>query len=1207
MLLNSSGEYLQPKTALPSPSMFSRLLKRGGAGVLVAIATSLAWGQGGDESSLPSIPDFFQQKGIPQAQGFEAQSANEVINNFTGKLQYHFTDLIIPGNGGMDLVIKRSYNSIDDPNATPASWTQHEYSPVGLGWTMHMGRVIRGANKGICSSSWTSASSNPVLELPDGSRQILYEQSSSSLAWLTKDFWRATCQGGYLHVQSPDGTTYQMTAIGHLFGEPNSKQKTFYASRIIDRNGNWFNLSYQFLPNGIYALSQISTSDGRSVAFAYSGSTLSSITDVATSRVWQYTYTSGPGGHTYLSQVTRPDGLSWKYAYRGSTPGTGSMSRVEYPSGGSIDYTYSHVNFKAGTPRSAQSTVVASKTAATNTAPVESGTWTWVYEVATDPLPTRTEGGYIYYEYQVPPPVRSQVNVTTVTNPLGEAIEHYHLGIHSVRMIPTDVGHYIGHVSSQQNLLLGYQGIDISTQQDVVANLFWPEIHYPRASLVRRQNIARSGESYRIEKSGFDQWGNPSSIEETGTNHNDRTYTRQTALTYQVNTSKWLLRQVSGETVTVDGQTHGTTRQFDTNGNVLSQTVAGVASTFSYHGTGDLLTQTNAKGQVTSYNGYHRGIAGTESQPESVTITRSVNNAGNVTSQTNGRGKTTNYTYDSLNRLTSIARPVGNPVSVTWGTTTRKVQRGGMTDLVTFDGLGRLLRREVSAHGETPIWINTRHDMLDRRLFQSYPNSTQGTGYRYDALGRLTATLHGNAAGSNSAELIEYAAYNNLRVVRQDTANRASIDFFRSFGNPSERHSVRVIEGELDNGQIYLDHDAHMTRDLLGQLKSVTLGDKTRSYGYDSRYFLITRTDPETGTTTFGRDAIGNMTSKQIGTQPATQYGYDGRNRLSSITYPASEATGVPNAPNVSRVYDGNDQLTSITSGNVVRSFSRDDGDNLVQENLAIESVTQTVGYAYDTNEALSRITYPSGNQVNYNPDAFGRPRAVQPYVSQVNYHPNGMPSEVQYANGVVSSMALNNRQWPSSLSFSHSGTSLVSNAYGYDSVGNLTQIGDAADPLYARLYKYDKLDRLVVEGSVDGYREYYYDNTGNLAYLLTPSALNTYGYDAASGLLGSVTGGINRVYQYDSAGNVRTVGNAKFGHDRANNMRCAFCDAATPTLHTYDGDHMRVQSTDSGVTTQYLHNHQGLLLQTLVPGAGRQEHIYLGRRQVARRDIPLN
>lgn len=271
--------------------------------------------------------------------------------------------------------------------------------------------------------------------------------------------------------------------------------------------------------------------------------------------------------------------------------------------------------------------------------------------------------------------------------------------------------------------------------------------------------------------------------------------------------------------------------------------------------------------------------------------------------------------------------------------------------------------------------------------------------------------MHGNTAGSNSAELIEYARYSDLRLVRQDTANRASIDFFRSFGNPDERHSVRTVAGEFDSGQLYLDYDVQITRDLLGQPKTVTMGGKTRSYGYDSRYFLISRTDPETGTTTFGRDAIGNMTSKRIGTQPATQYSYDGRNRLIGISYPASEAAGVPDAPSVSRTYDGNDQLLSITSGNVMRSYSRDDGDKLVQESLTIDGATQTVGYAYDGNEALSRITYPSGNQVSYQPDAFGRPRAVQPYVNQVSYHPNGMPSQVHYANGVVAAMTLNNRQ----------------------------------------------------------------------------------------------------------------------------------------------------------------------------------------------------
>lgn len=1178
------------------------------AGVLAALGAGTALGQAADESSLPSIPDYFQQKGLSPTQSFEGRSVHEFINNFTGKLQYQFIDLLIPGNGGMDLVIQRSYSSIDDPVATPAAWSQHEYSPVGLGWTMHMGRVIRGANKGICSSSWTSAASNPVLELPDGSRHILYEQSSNALAWLTKDFWRATCQQGYLHVKSPDGTTYEMTAIGHMFGEPGSMQKAFYASRIIDRNGNWFRMNYQFLPNGTYALSQISTSDGRSVVFSYSGSTLSRITDAVTNRVWQYTHASGPGGRTYLSQVTRPDGRSWKYAYRTSSPGTGSMSRVEYPTGGSIDYTYSHVDFRAGTPRSAPSTVVASKTAATNTTPVESGTWTWTYEVATQELPSSTSGNYVSYHYQIPPAVRDQLNVTTVTDPLGQATEHYHFGVHSVRQIPTDVGRYIGHVSSRQNLLLAYESIDISTQQDVVANLFSPGHHYPYATLTRRQNIMRGGESYVTVKSGFDQWGNPSLIEETATNHDDRTYTRRTALTHQVDTGKWLLRQVSGETVTVDGQVHDTARQFDANGNVLSQTVAGVATTFSYHGTGDLRTQTNAKGQVTSYDGYHRGIAGTQSQPESVTITRSIDNAGNVTSQTNGRGKTTRYTYDSLGRFTSVVRPTGNPISITWGANSRQVKRGDMTDLVTFDGLGRQLRREVSAPGEAPIWVNTRHDILGRRLFQSYPNSTQGTGYRYDMLDRVTATLHGNTAGSNSAELIEYAGYSDLRLVRQDTANRASIDFFRSFGNPDERHSVRTVAGEFDSGQLYLDYDVQITRYLLGQPKTVTMGGKARSYGYDSRYFLISRTDPETGTTTFGRDAIGNMTSKRIGTQPATQYSYDGRNRLIGISYPASEAAGVPDAPSVSRTYDGNDQLLSITSGNVMRSYSRDDGDKLVQESLTIDGATQTVGYAYDGNEALSRITYPSGNQVSYQSDAFGRPRAVQPYVNQVSYHPNGMPSQVHYANGVVAAMTLNSRQWPASLRVAHSGaTPLIDNAYSYDPAGNLTQIGDTADPVYARLYQYDKLDRLLVEGSADGYRQYYYDNTGNLTHLLTPTALNTYSYEAATGLLGSVTGEVQRHYQYDTAGNVSAVGSATLGHDRANNLRCIFCDGSAPITHTYDGDHMRVQSSANGTATQYLHNHQGLLLQTLEPGIRRQEHIYLGRRQVARRDIPLN
>jgi len=305
--------------------------------IWIGIALALAFlfsahaQDGEDESSLPSIPDYFQQNGLSEKHGYDHQSAHETINTFSGKLHYRFVDILIPGNGGMDLAIQRSYNSIDDPFATPAKWIQYEYSPVGLGWTMHMGRVIRGATKGICSTSWAFAAANPVLELPDGSRHILYEQSGQSHTWMSKDFWRAQCHNAHLQIQSPDGTTYDMGAMGHMFGEPGSKQRAWYASRITDRNGNWFDLSYQILPNGVTALNGISTSDGRAVAFAYNGSTLSSITDVQTGRVWKYTTTSGPGTKNHLQKVQRPDGLAWQYSYHQNSPGTGSLSSVQHP------------------------------------------------------------------------------------------------------------------------------------------------------------------------------------------------------------------------------------------------------------------------------------------------------------------------------------------------------------------------------------------------------------------------------------------------------------------------------------------------------------------------------------------------------------------------------------------------------------------------------------------------------------------------------------------------------------------------------------------------------------------------------------------------------------------------------------------------------------------------------------------------------------
>jgi YD repeat-containing protein len=631
----------------------------------------------------------------------------------------------------------------------------------------------------------------------------------------------------------------------------------------------------------------------------------------------------------------------------------------------------------------------------------------------------------------------------------------------------------------------------------------------------------------------------------------------------------------------------------------------------TYHGTGDVHTKTNANNQVTTLGNYFRGVPRTESQPEGVSISRTVGVTGNVISETNGRGNTTSYTYDSLDRLTSITKPVGTPITVTWDGNFRRVQRGTMVDESTFDGLGRQVRREVSAPGESPIWVTFRYDALGQKVFQSYPNSSEGTGFRYDLLGRLTRTLHGTTAGSETAALTESFQYGSLRLFRRDTTGRASMTYFRAFSNPDERQVIQSTQGALawQSGWYIPTYDASMTRDLRGQLRTVTMEGLTRTYQYDSRYYLVSRTDPETGTTNFGRDALGNMTSKSIGAGPATTYTYDGRNRLTSIQYPGSEFAGVANAPNIVRTYDGNDLIRTITAGSVIKRYTYDNADKLTSEVSEMDGISNVVSYGYNSNEALSSMTYPSGNQLQYNPDAFGRARAVLPHVQEVTYHPNGMPHQIRYANGILSTMQINARQWPSSLQLQRaSGTSnILLNTYEYDEVGNVTDISDGTDPSYTRHFRYDALNRLTFEQTEEGYRDFNYDDIGNLSYTSPTGDPLMYTYGLTSGLLESVAGRTSRTYQYDSAGNVRSDGTWVFGHDRANNLRCVACGSASPIAHVYDGENMRVRSNENGVTTNFMHSHDGLLLQTVVPGVERKEHMYLGRRQIAQRRIRLN
>jgi YD repeat-containing protein len=1148
------------------------------------------------------IPTYYQEAGLSRNRGYENQHANEHIDPFTGKLQWHYTDLFIPGNGGLDIAVQRSYSSVNDRIT--------ERSPYGVGWTMHYGRILRRAFIAICDPDQPS-SRNAVLELPDGSRQTLHPAvnnlSFGGATFITKNFWRGKCnaQQNGLDMTSPDGTTYEMTTGGYQIGDPGSEQFTYYTSRIIDRNGNTLNFTYttlsipDILGSTGFAVKTITASDGRVVTFNYANGALDSITDGT--RVWTYTLSKVPGypDQFNLDEVKRPDGNSWKYQYNpppsiptSSTAGALSIKKVTYPTGGTFDYQYEFVNMAPGSLLPI-STVVKTKVG-------DNATWTFNYKPATKGVVIGADGRFVYNVNPDAPNL--EYDTTTVVGPEGTAF-YMHMGYVSTSSgalysMGTLLGKLNGYLDSDPgNAVYGqfnvmhaetnaWNSFLISNQLNVRQGTLAGDAKTYIPVLAQRK-ILQYGQTYVTTMSNYDAYANPQTITETGTD------SRTTTLEYYTDPVKWVLRQKKSETVsTIPGSV---ARTFDANGNMLSESRYGLSTIFTYNAEGDVSSKQDARGNVTTYSSYYRGIPRSESQPEAVTVSRTVSLDGNVTSQTDGTASTTSYGYDSLNRVTSITHATGNPVSVTWGANSRRVTRGSYSQLSTFDGFGREIRVEHS--GADTVTQTYAYDSMGKRKFASYPNSSIGTGYKYDMLGRPLAVYHDCSPSLQSYSSVRSMSYSGENTTIRNERGNAFTYTYRSYGSPDSQElmSIQSPDGAMD---------VTMSRNGLGQPTQVTQNGITRSYVYNASYQMTSMSDPEVGTTTYGRDANGNMISRQVGSSAATTFSYDGRNRVKTITYPSSTIAGSAGTPNATMTYYKDDKLQSSDNAVASRTYVYDENKNLTQETLTMTGQAPfVVKYAYSGNDALKEVTYSSGKLVRYAPDAFGRPTQASPYVNSVEHHSTGQVAAMSYANGAYTRTELNARQWPNALSFvKRDGTSISSANYAYDKLGNVTSINDGVDASYNRTLKYDSNDRLTNAAGSWGSGSIVYSGDGNIQSQQLGGMTLNYSYNGANRLT-AITGSKSYTFSYDTYGNVSSNGTNTFTYNDASRMRCANCGQANEVSYDYDASNVRVRSTKGGVSTYYVYGLSGSLLTELTPGVRIKDYIYLHGKQVAVRE----
>lgn len=1124
------------------------------------------------------IRDYYEEPGINPFKGAGTQEFMETIDTFSGMLQVGVTSIQIPGNGGFDIKIRQNY-------ATPFV-TSDERTPYGYGWNMHFGRIIVAADNAdkICSqSNWASSvTDNPSIEMPNGSRQLLVLANYHSPMLITKTWWSAECDGGDVIVKSPDGMTYHMT-----YTTSTGDTHSIYATLIEDRNGNSMTVNYQTNPAGFTYIESLTASDGREVEFNYDDIStgdirLAEIKANDQSWVYEYTFPAGVLQSTpQLSRIIRPDNQDWIFKYNPieNFDGAGSLALRELttPSGGVTSYGYGYAYFDSVTPAMA-TTVVTSKSV--DGTSISEGEWSYQY------TPGFSSG--------------SGYDETVVTQPDGSSRKDYHLGYTSVgsgQVWKTGLKEYEELYDSGGNLIeqISY----IYTPMVISDENFW----HGRSTLkVDSQTyVPVLQESYHYRESygvstyytDYSSYGQAQKITETSafSDYSDKV----TSYTYSNNDSSWLLGLVTQESInhSTDSPVSNWVidRTFDDAGNILSEDRFGVKTLYSYTDEGDISSINDANGNITKFSDYYRGIARIENQPGAVTVTRTVNNTGTLASTTDGNGNSTSYIWDDINRLTGINYPVNADVAIGYTKNQRTLIRDNYTEVTTWDGFDQdldVIRTDNS--NQLSIEITRTRDSVGRITFESYPNSNEGIASQYDAYGRIISKQY------SSGEQITYEYPSATKTLLTDENGHATEYRYFYYGSLYESVAKLAEISSPESMVTLLKHDG--LGELYGVYQGEDMGDGSilaygREYIRDSRGFLVSEVYPETGTTTYTHDAVGNILTREVLNHGVTEaFTYDARNRVISKMY--SDTT-----PAVTYSYDNTDKVLGISSSVASRNYSYDANGNLQTESLSVGTVLYEAAYGINSLDFVDSLTYPSGRTVNLTPDALGRQTTAGPYVTQVDYHPNGAPASITLGNGATTTQMLDQRYRLASIVTTVGGAPVVDLGYTYDNSRNVTAITDGTGDRHNRTMVYDGLDRLITATGTWGTDTITYNAYNNITGKSRNGVTQSFYYSGMKPYL-RVLPNKSLPISHDLRGNVTNDSVNTYVYNSDDKLITATAQGRT-IKYGYDGEGGRVSRSDDNKTTHYFYSNEGLLLGEYNPAGGFDEYIYLNGKVTAR------
>ncbi|WP_298214584.1 RHS repeat-associated core domain-containing protein [Acidovorax sp.] len=434
-------------------------------------------------------------------------------------------------------------------------------------------------------------------------------------------------------------------------------------------------------------------------------------------------------------------------------------------------------------------------------------------------------------------------------------------------------------------------------------------------------------------------------------------------------------------------------------------TQPGRVTTYTYDNLGNRLSQTIADtaaggiARTTSWTYHPSGLVATETAPNGATTRYQYDSAGNLTSSTNALGHVDTYTHDGAGRVLTHTAPTGLVTTYTYDPRGRMLttNRGGQLTTLTYRPSGQVASATLP-HGHS---ISYTYDAAQRLTGWSDNRGNTGA-YTLDAMGNRTREDLRNAQGQLVWRLAR--TINSLNRVQTVTlGNQTS-----TYGYDSNGDWVATTNS--------LGQSTSQSLDALRRTKAITNAESaTASLSYNALDSVTQATDYKGVATTYARDALGNATSETSPDSGAETAQYDTLGLPSTITDALGQATTIERdllgrptlithagGRTTSLRYDltatSKGALSEIVDASGTTTYQRDaHGRITTKTQRLINGDTHSLSYGYNAQGLLTSTTYPGGQVLQHVYDTTGQITGLtwagQPLVSGITWSPLGQPT----------------------------------------------------------------------------------------------------------------------------------------------------------------------------------------------------------------------